>query len=61
MPGLFLHGIEDELIGTSHTEINYEAYGSENKSKVLFHGTHNSYRPKEVNAKVFEFIKRVLG
>ena len=45
VPGLFLHGTEDELIPQSHSDKNFEAYGCEDKKKILFLGTHNSERP----------------
>ena len=61
IPGLFLHGIEDELIPMSHTEANFEAYGGAVKDVSYFDGDHNSSRPADTNQMVFQFLQTHLA
>jgi len=46
-PVIFIHGVDDELVPTDHTERLFEKYGGENKDAIYCEGTHNDLRPKE--------------
>ena len=57
VPAMFLHAKEDEIVALSHTDQNFDAYGFNEKSKITFKGTHNSLRPADIMAFVYENIK----
>lgn len=55
----FIHGEEDVLVPAHHSQQLYGAFTGR-KELLMFEGTHNSIRPKEVLQKCFEFIEEGL-
>ena len=55
----FLHGEEDTLISSEHSQKLYDSFTGR-KMLILFEGSHNSSRPQEVILKCFEFIEDAL-
>ena len=61
VPIVIIHATNDSFISDDHSRDIFSAYKCKNKSLYLVPGKHNSNRPKQIMAQVFQFVARNLG
>ena len=61
VPIVIIHATHDKFISDDHSREILNAYKCRNKSLYLVPGKHNSNRPNQIMAQVFQFVASVLG